>query len=1132
MSGAFITSRRKLMKLHGRRAVGGLSLVVGVVVIILWALSGAADAQVLYASIVGNVKDNTGGVLPGATVTITHDETKATRETVTDANGAYRFPTVQPGTYSVVATMPGFQKFTKTNVPVTLNSVARVDISLPVQQMQETVTVAAGSETLQTDRAEIRSELRARELQDLPVPLGRNYQELFSTLPGFTPPEDAHSVPSNPSRALTFNVNGASNQGNNTRIDGVSSTNVWLPHVVAYVPALESIETVNVVTNNFDAEQGLAGGAAINVQIKSGTNNLHGSLFEYHFDEKMRAKSYFTPVGTPKGTWQDNQYGGTLGGPIARNRLFYFASYEGTRQRRNVPNTISVPTAAVRHGDFSGTGATIYDPRTGNPDGTGRLPFANNIIPPDRISLVAKKIAAFWPEPNLSGEFNNYFTQPLFVFNRWTVDSKVNWNAADRLQVFGRYSQLNFYQNNETVLGPQLQGAPAGGGNPGVGWGDTYNFSTGFTYTFGTSTVVDGHFGWQRMNANVEMSDLAENKGSDWLGIPGTNGPNPWEGGTPFFDLDGYADLGTTQDFMPYYRSDDQYQTVVNLNWTKGRHNVRFGSDVYFTSLNHIQPEILDDSFGARGGFQFDAGSAALRGTSTNNFQSFATFLLGLPASAGRLKLNVAPYTTRSWQYSFYVRDQWQPGSKLTISYGTRYEYFPMVTRADRGIERYNLDTNMMEIGGLGSVPKNLGVRMQKTLFAPRFGVAYRLTETAVLRGGVGLTNDPYSLARSMRTNHPILLNLYDEAPHSWTWVRPIEEGIPAIPDPDLQNGIIPVPGNVTVITLPNEFNRGRIWSYNAAFQKELRWGFVGQAAYVGTRQIDQLGIQDQNWSPIGGGSSGRQLVKKFGRTAATQLVAPIGDTHYNSMQLELSRRMRNGIQLNVNYTLGKSVGLAGASNSDNQLRVRIPEYHDLNIARSDFDRRHALHITNIVELPFGARHRWLNNAGLASAVLGGWQWNNIVNLYSGTPFTVTASGTSLNSPGNTQMADQVKDRVDIYGAVGRGNSYFDPFAFAPVTEARFGNAGFNTLTGPGRAEWDMGLFRRFDVRHVNVQVRVEGWNITNRPQFNNPGSNRSSLQLNPDGSIRNLNGYTEITGTRNNKTSERSFRVGLKVGF
>ncbi|MGH8639320.1 MAG: hypothetical protein ACREUZ_19465, partial [Burkholderiales bacterium] len=194
--------------------------------------------------------------------------------------------------------------------------------------------------------------------------------------------------------------------------------------------------------------------------------------------------------------------------------------------------------------------------------------------------------------------------------------------------------------------------------------------------------------------------------------------------------------------------------------------------------------------------------------------------------------------------------------------------------------------------------------------------------------------------------------------------------------------------------------------------------------------------------------------------------------------------------------------------------------------------RRHALHISSIAELPFGRGRRWLNEQGLLSAIFGGWQVNNILSFYSGLPFSVGASGTSLNAPGNTQMADQVKDRVEILGGVGRGNSYFDPFAFAPVTEVRFGNAGFNTLTGPGIAEWDLGIFRRFDIGRTDLQFRVEGWNITNRPQFNNPGAARSNLQLNPDGSIRNLNGYTEITGTRGAKTAERQFRVGLRLGF
>jgi hypothetical protein len=1109
---------------------------IAIVGLIVLCFAPALVAQVLYGSIVGTVRDATAAVLPGATVTITHNETKATRETATDETGSYRFSTVQTGTYTVVVTLSGMQTFTRNDVPVTLNSVARVDASLGAGQLTEAVTVSADAPLLQTDRAEVRQELRARELQDLPVPIGRNYQELFVTLPGFTPPADAHSIPSNPSRALTFNVNGASNQGNNTRIDGVSSTNVWLPHVVAYVPALESIETINVVTNNFDAEQGLAGGAAISVQIKSGTNRLRGSAFEYHFNEKMRAKNYFTPVGTNEGTWLENQYGGTLGGPIRQNRLFYFVSYEGTRQDREVPRTISVPTMAIRNGDFTATGTTIYDPATGTPDGTGRTPFAGNVIPANRISDVAKKIIPFWPEPNLPGEMNNYFTQPRFLFNRWTIDSKVNWNATERLQLFGRYSQLNFSQDSETVLGPQLQGDDAtGGGNPGTGWGDTFNFSGGVTYTVSNNLVIDANMGWVRMTSNVEMSDVRENKGRDWLGIPGTNGPNLWEGGMPFFDID-HTDLGTIEDFMPYYRDDDQYQLVANVTWSKGRHNIRFGSDVYRTAMNHIQPEILDDSFGARGGFNFNGGPTQLRGGPGGTaFNTFASFLLGLPSEAGRLQLNVAPYTTRSWQYSFYLRDQWQVSPRMTLSFGARYEYFPIPTRVDRGLERYDPKTNMMEIGGLGSVPEDLGVSMQKDLFSPRVGATYRLTDTTVVRGGFGITNDPYSLARSMRTNHPILLNLYDEAANSFSWVRPISQGIPPIPDADLGSGIIPVPGNVTVVTLPEDFKRGRLESWNAAFEKELWRGLVAEATYVGNRTVNQLGIRELNWTPIGGGSAGRQLFQQYGRTAATLLIAPIGNAHYNGLQTSLGRRFRDGFSFSVNYTLSRAIGIAGAPNSDNQPRIRIPDLYHLNTTVADFNRTHVFNARSLVELPFGPGRRWLTTGGVVAAIVGGWQLNNVLSLRSGTPFTVTASATALNSASITQNpADRVKDDVAILGGIGRESAWFDPLAFAPLPagEVRLGNSGFNSMTGPGRVQWDMGLFRqvRFG-RQANAQLRIEAFNVTNTPHFGNPGTNRSNLRLNPDGSIRDLNGYAVITSTTGSK-SERQVRLGIRLGF
>jgi hypothetical protein len=1090
----------------------------------------AATAQVLYGSLVGNVTDSTGAAVPGATVTIEQSETKFKREVVTDAAGAYHFTAVPSGTYTVKVTMTGFRSYDRQNVPVTLNSVARVDAKLEVGQLAESVSVSAESPVLQTDRAEVRSELNSKELTDLPVPIGRNYQQLFKTLPGFTPPADAHSIPSNPSRALVFNVNGASRSSNNTRIDGVSTTNIWLPHVAAYVPALESLETVNVVTNSFDAEQGLAGGSAINVQIKSGTNELKGSGFEYYTNEQMRELNYFAPPGTSKGDWSYHQYGATLGGPIRRNKLFFFGSYEGTRDKQLATRTISVPTAAVRNGNLSIASNPIYDPTTGV-NGVGRTAFAGNIIPQERFDATAKKIISLLPMPNLPGETNNYFAQAPFEFNRWTLDTKVNWNATSKLNIFGRYSHLDFWTFNEAVYGDVLQGVPIAGGNPGTGQGYTANFSAGGTYVFSPSLVADAHFGYVRMYTDVAHSDIGQNKGMDLFGIPGLNGPRAFEGGMPVFDFDGYQDIGITELYMPYTRNDDQYQTVVNANWMKGKHNVRFGTDIYFQALNHIQPELSGgDNFGARGGFRYRSNPTLTSGGPGGNmYNAWAAFLLGYAEQLGRLNLAVAPYTTRMRSYSFYVRDQWQVTNRLTLSFGTRYEYFPVPTRSDRGLERYNPETNMMEIGGVGSVPTDLGVSVEKGLFAPRVGATFRVSPTMVLRGGFGITNDPYSLARPMRTNHPILLNLVVPAPTNLLWAGRTADGVPPIPNQDLGNGIIPIPPQVTAFTLPTDFNRGYIRSFNVAVQKELKWGFVGEAAYVGTRQIDQLGNKQLNWAPIGGGEAGRQLRQRWGRTADTWIVTNIGDTEYDALQARLDRRFANGIQLGVGYTLSKSTGMAGAPDSDGTPSIQIPEFYHLNKALSPFDRTHNLQITNLTEVPFGPGRRWLNGGGVVAAIVGGWQVNNILSFTSGTPFNVTASGTSLNAPGNTQRADQVKDDVEILGGTGRGNSYFDPFAFKNVTEARFGTAPFGAVRGPGYANWDVGLFRQFTLHgNTNLQLRLEAFNALNTAHFNNPGGGVNSMQLNPDGSIRSLGGYTEVTSS----FGERQLRIGARLGW
>jgi TonB dependent receptor len=510
----------------------------------------------------------------------------------------------------------------------------------------------------------------------------------------------------------------------------------------------------------------------------------------------------------------------------------------------------------------------------------------------------------------------------------------------------------------------------------------------------------------------------------------------------------------------------------------------------------------------------------------------FAAFLLGLPSTIGKLTLTEAPYSTRNWSYSAYVRDRWQVTPKLSFSYGTRWEYFPLPTRADRGLERYDPSTNKMLIGGIAQVPRDLGVKISKTQFAPRVGLAYRITEDFVMRAGYGITNDPYPLSRPMRTNHPILIELTNRGGNTFQPASELAAGIPAIQTPDLSSGMIDIPGNITAITLPDEFNRGYVQSWNLTLQKNLKWGLVGEAGYVASRTIRQLGFVELNWSPINGGNAGQQLNRSFGRTAATRLAGPVGGSHFDSLQARLQRRFANGVQMDISYTWSKSIGLpVTIAGSDEIAPIQIPEFYYLNRGVTNIDRPHNLQITNLTELPFGKGKRWANSGPLA-AILGGWQINNLFGINSGTPFSITSSGTSLNSPNTSQRADLVKPEAVILGGVGPRQPYFDPTAFSAVNEPRFGTAGPNILRGPSVINWDFGLFREFRVRErVSIQFRAESFNFTNTPHFNNPVTENldvSRARLAPDGRVLDFNGFGDITSS----FGERIFRFGLRVGF
>jgi hypothetical protein len=372
-------------KVRALRLRAWLAMAVSVCLCVV-AVAPRVEAQVLYGTLVGNVSDATQAAIPGASVRIVNTGTGQEWKLTTSQLGGYSVSTVPPGTYIVTVSTEGFRTFAKRDVVVAANATVRVNVMLELGQVAESIEVSAQAIALQTDTMDVRDEIPASDIQNIPVPVTRNYQSLLVTVPGISPPRNAHSISANPSRSLALNANGTTAQSVAVRVDGATTWNSWLPHVAGYVPALEAIETVNVQTSSYEAELGYAGGAAVNVQIKSGTNEFHGSGFWFHNNQHLKARPYFLPADRDKEKRILNQYGGTFGGPIKKNRLFFFGSYEGTLDRQSSFRTANVPTAKMRTGDLSGSSQPLFDPLTGTLDGKGRTPFTGNIIPVNRIS--------------------------------------------------------------------------------------------------------------------------------------------------------------------------------------------------------------------------------------------------------------------------------------------------------------------------------------------------------------------------------------------------------------------------------------------------------------------------------------------------------------------------------------------------------------------------------------------------------------------------------------------------------------------------------------------------------------------------------------------------------------------------
>lgn len=1145
--------RLKLLSVAARGGAIGLALLL----VTGW-LATAAGAQVLYGSLVGTVTDQNKAVVADARVTITNKGTGQVREATTNSNGEYSIINVLPGTYDVRVTRPGFNTFTSTDLTISANNVTRQDVEMRIGNVTDVVSVTADATVLQTESASVKSELSGREINALPISAYRNYQSLLNLVPGTTPAAFQNANTDTPERALTTNVNGTARNNNNTRLDGAASVNIWLPHHSAYVPPSESIQEVNISTNNFDAEQGLAGGAAIQVITKSGTNEFHGSAFAYHDNHAFQARNVFQPLqlGRNKPKNLRTITGGTLGGPIKRDKLFFFGSYEAMLERVIRQNRYTVPTADVRAGDFSAyqTAANpaqrtyIFNPFSGSAaDGSDRELFANNRIPANLIHPVATKLLSLIPLPNLPGTTANYFNSAPQTFDRHNYDAKINWNRSEAHQIWFKFSHMNADVTGQFALG-EAGGPCLCDGGSGTGNTKSYVGTVGQTWTIGGGFVIDGNFSVTHRDQAVRGPDFGTNIGLEVLGIPGTNGSDERQSGFPQFNFNTYTGLGNQNNWSPLFRVERSYTFTTNAAKIIGSHELRFGVDIVRHELNHWQPEI---GVGPRGAFTFNGNETALNGMITvdgqtfrpvvNQYNSFAAFLLGTPINVQK-SLQYEEMTTREWQYGFYIRDRWQATRNLTLTLGLRYELFPILRRADRGIELLDLNSpvqlgpngqpnGVMQvlIGGRGGNPDTLGISSSHKMFAPRLGFAYRFGDDMVLRGGYGITYDPMPFGRPLRGFFPLTIAqafVADYPGNNLTFspfgainngvlVPGLTVGIPDFNGPDLTPGVVPLPGTVQQRSpYAGELHRGYIQSFNLFFERKLISDIKIEVGYVGTQTTHQLADLEANAAEPGGQ---QPLAVKYGRTASTLLWDGFLSSNYHALQVAINRRFSQGLFIKGAYTYSAAINMTDDTGWAG-LTFNSPSAIHRNRARAGYDIPHNFQLGAAYELPFGRGKKWANE-GAAAAVLGGWQLSPIFSAVSGRPFTVTAAGATLQAPlGGTQTPDLVGE-VRKLGGTGPGDPYYDASGFRLVTgPPRFGTAGRNILRDPYYVNIDLSLIRTFRITEkVSTDFRVDCFNCTNTPHFNRPGTNMSG------------GNFLIITSARDD---QRLFRFGLRIGF
>jgi hypothetical protein len=1091
------------------------------ILVLLFAGVPHASAQAVTGTLLGTITDSESLPVPGASVTITEVNTNIRSEATTNPDGNFVFSSIRSGVYRVEAELSGFRKAVREGVEVRVNTTIRVDLGLTVGTVAETVTVVGEPPMLQTDRTDTGRIIESVLLQEVPLAWNRNFQGALVTVPGTTRPHRVHSEFFNAQDSLSVEVNGQSRLANSVLLDGTDN-NHKTGLLTVLIPYADAIEAVSVTTSNYDAEFGRAGGAVTAVTLKSGTNQFKGSASLNGYTDSTVAKNFFSGTKAPT---QIMSYGFTIGGPLVRNKTFFFGDYQRASDNAGRVQRSVIPPMEFRNGDFSRASTIVYNPLTGNPDGTGRQPFPGNVIPSSMISPIARRILELIPEPNLPGVALGQINYQLPFQRKKTTDAfdvKINHQLSSSDGLTGRFS----YQRPE-ISDPGIYGIYGGGGKEFAGTGTNLTISTGATWTrtWG-NTLVQEIRGGMSYYHNQAFTDAGLAKTSEELGIRGVN-INDFSAGITSVFIGGTA-AGSLYSFpvigfaasLPWDRSERTTEVSTVLTKLMGNHTVKWGGN-----LRHNRDFLLQvqDRLGPRGGFEFNGQQTAIPTDSAavNGFaNSFASFLLDAPSRVGR-DLTVVDPGTRHWAVFSFIHDKWQVTPNITIDLGLRHEYYtPLVGLVGQGgLANYDPETNSILVAGYGDIPANLGVKKYWKNFVPRTGLSYRMTETSVLRAGYGVSTIPFP-DNSYAFNFPVKQNNDFNSPNTFA-PAPVRmaDGFPAPILADIPaNGIIPA--NTALLrsqryfAIPTDLHEGRLQSWNVAYQRQLPRGFTAEAAYVGNRGNVVNTINMNAGMVVGADNAGRPQFGPFGRTAETTGWMR-SNTSYHSLQTKFDKRFSQGLLVTTSYTLGRSINYWQGDTNGGILTPADPER---SRGRAEYDRLHNYVQSFVYQLPVGPDGRWLRS-GIASWVLGGWQVSGIFTAQSGQPIHFTANAATLRAPGNTQRPN-ASGTPKVVGGIGANNQWFETSVFSFPEPNTFGSVGRNDLLdGPAFVQLDASLAKWFPLkRDMRAEFRIDAFNATNRPQFERPNGELGNAR------------FGQITTTQ--PGTERVVQFGLRLVF